>query len=221
MKNYKTFSVEKSLVYKELFLFLCITFGKKFVTNINAAKNTLMKKNILFLFIILTPFLLSAQAETDLATPNIPLDDEGTIRYKEVVKEDATQKDLFKRCVKWINKEYKSPGTITKTRDMVNGKIVINHTFRLKKVLESGTSTNAGDVLYEMTIRFKDGRYRAEITNFVMKKASRTPAEKWLDKSDNLYNAEYARQLDEFARAKMESLKKGMKPAKEYKEEEW
>ncbi len=178
-------------------------------------------KNTLFLFMIFMPFLLSAQLEAELTTPNIPLDDEGKIRYKEVVKEDATQKDLFKRCVKWINKEYKSPGTVTKTRDMVNGKIVINHTFRLKKTIESGTSINAGDVMYEMTIRFKDGRYRAEMTNFVVKKTSRTPAEKWLDKADSSYNPEYAKQLDEFANAKMESLKKGMKPAKEYKEEEW
>ncbi|NOR87903.1 MAG: DUF4468 domain-containing protein [Bacteroidales bacterium] len=180
-----------------------------------------MKKNILFLFVIFMPFLLSAQFEAESTSPNIPLDEEGKIRYKEVVKEEASQNDLFKRCVKWINKEYKSPNTVTKTRDMVNGKIVINHTFRIKNTLESGTSTNAGDVMYEMTIRFKENRYRVEMTNFFLKKTSRTPAEKWLDKSDAKYNPEYIKQLDEFSLALLESLKEAMKPAKVYKEEEW
>ena len=180
-----------------------------------------MKKNLLFLLLILVPFIMNAQDDALAEVPNLPLDDEGKIRYKEVVQEDATQKDLFKRCIKWINKEYKNPATVTPTRDMVNGKIVIAHTFRLKNTLESGTSVNAGTVMYNMTIRFKDGRYRVEMTDFVSKKASRTPAEKWLDKTNAAYNPEYAKQIDIFAKEKLESLKAGMQPAKVYKEEEW
>ncbi len=180
-----------------------------------------MKKNTLFLMMIFIPYLLIAQLEAEPSTPNIPIDEGGKIRYKEVVKEEASQNDLFKRCVKWINSEYKNPNSVTKTRDMVNGKIVIAHTFRVQNTLENGSSVDAGDVMYEMTVRFKDNRYRVEITGFYLKKTSRTPAEKWLDKTDASYNPAFAKQLDEFARAKMTSLKKGMKPAKVYKEEDW
>ena len=180
-----------------------------------------MKKNILLIIGFLAPFFIQAQIDAASATSDIPLDEEGHIRYKEVVKEPAGQKELFKRCVKWINKEYKSPSSVTPTRDMVNGKIVIRHTFRLKNTLESGIAVDAGDVMYEMTIRFKDNRYRVEMTNFILKKTSRTHAERWLDKSDSMYNPEYIKQLDEFARKQIASLKEGMKPAKVYKEEDW
>jgi len=180
-----------------------------------------MKQKSLFLLMILMPFLIMAQQEAISTSSNIPLDEEGQIRYKEVVKEQASQKDLFKRCVKWINKEYKNPSSVTPTRDQVNGKIVIRHIFRLNKTLESGTKTSAGDVMYQMTIRFKDNRYRVEMTNFVLRKTSRTPAERWLDKSDSMYNPEFIKQLDDFARAQIASLKEGMKPAKVYKEEDW
>lgn len=180
-----------------------------------------MKRNALFLLMILAPFFIKAQMEANADAPNVPLDEEGQIRYKEVVEEPASQQDLFKRCVKWINGEYKNPSTVTPTRDMVNGKIVITHVFRLQNTLETGTVTDVGDVMYDFTIQFKDNRYRLEMTNFVLKKASRFPAEKWLDKTSADYNPDYIRQLDVFAKGLIESLKAGMKPAKEYKEEEW
>jgi len=180
-----------------------------------------MKKNIILLLTLLAPLFMRAQIGTASSAPDIPLDDKGKIRYVEVAKQEGAQKDLFKRCVKWINSEYKNPSSVTPTRDMVNGKIVIRHTFRIYNAAENGVKTKGGEVLYDFIIRFKDNRYRMEMTNFIVKKTSRTPAEKWLDKSSKDYNPAYAKQLDEFAHMKMESLKQGMKPEKEYKEEEW
>jgi len=75
-------------------------------------------------------------------------------------------------------------------------------------------------VMYDMIIRFKDGRYRAEITNVILKRTSKFPAENWLPYGSHP-NAGYLQQLDDFANELMMSLKEGMKPEKEYQEEEW
>lgn len=179
-----------------------------------------MKKNLIILISILAPFVLLAQTDLSISPPQIPLDDEGTIRYVEVVQEEANAKDLFKRCVKWINVNYKNPNTVTPTRDMVNKKIVIRHSFRLISTLETGTTKNTGEVMYDMIIRFKDGRYRAEFTNVILKKTSKFPAENWLPNGSHP-NPGNLKQLDDFATALLASLKEGMKPEKEYKEEEW
>ena len=177
-----------------------------------------MKKKLIILLSLIAPFFISAQ--TDLSVSEIPLDEEGQIRYVELVKEDANATDLFKRCVKWINKEYKNPSSVTPTRDMVNKKIVIRHRFNLTQTLESGTTTSTGQVMYDMEIRFKDGRYRAEMTNFVLKKTSKFPCENWLPEG-TAPNSGNLQQLDAFAKEKLDRLKEGMKPPKVYKEEEW
>jgi len=179
-----------------------------------------MKKNIIILISIIAPFILSAQTELASTAPAVPLDEEGQIRYIELVKEDANAKDLFKRCVKWVNESYKNPTTVTPTRDMVNKKIVVRHSFRLSTTLESGTTRSTGEVMYDLIIRFKDGRYRAEMTNFILKKTSKFPAENWLP-TGTKPNPGNLQQLDHFAKELLSSLKEGMKPAKEYQEEEW
>lgn len=177
-----------------------------------------MKKNLIIILAIIAPFILKAQ--TDLSIPEVPLDEEGQIRYVELVKEEADATELFKRCVKWINQEYKNPSSVTPTRDMVNKKIVIRHRFSLTHSLESGTTAKGGEVMYDMIIRFKDGRYRAEMTNFVLRQISKFPCENWLP-DGTAPNSLNLGQLDAFAKEKLESLKQGMKPPKVYEEEEW
>lgn len=176
-----------------------------------------MKLKLAFLLSILFPVLLNAQ--TDMA-PQVPIDEEGQIRYVEVINQSGEAQDLFKRCVKWINGSYKNPATVTPTRDMVNKKIVIRHQFQLEGTTEEGVATKGGLVMYDMTIRFKEGRYRAEMTGFTLKTVSRFPAENWLPEGSNP-NPENIKQLDDFATALMASLKEGMQPEKEYEEEEW
>jgi len=183
-------------------------------------KIIMMRNKALLILLMFMPFFLMSQT-TEITMPDIPLDEEGNIRYIEVVNEDATSKDLFYRCVSWINKEFENPNSVTKKRDMVNGRIEIFHRFRVYNTLENGSKSAAGTVLYTLIIRFKDGRYRAEMTDFIIKRQIRTPANIWLDKTKIDYSPNYATQLDEFAKTKLESLKKGMMPEKVYQEEEW
>lgn len=179
-----------------------------------------MKKYLVIITCVIIPFIIKAQTDLASSAPQVSVDTEGTIRYVDVVEEDANAADLFKRCVKWINKEYKNPTTVTPTRDMVNKKIVIRHQFRLKSTTETGATTNEGDVMYDFNIQFKDGRYRYEMTNFVLKTISGSPCEEWLPNGSHP-NAANLQMLNEFATEKIESLKQGMKPEKEYVEEEW
>lgn len=180
-----------------------------------------MKNKALLMIMIFVPFFLMAQKNIQINMPEIPLDEKGKIKYVEVVKEDATKDELFKRCVRWINTEYKNPNSVISTRDMVNGKIEIHHQFRVYNTLESGTKTIAGTVLYKMIIRFKEGRYRVQMDDFIIKKTIRTDAEIWLDESHAEYSPSYATQLNDFSLAIIASMKKGMVPKKEYVEEEW
>ncbi len=152
--------------------------------------------------------------------PQVLLDDGGQIRYVEVIEQSGEAQDLFKRCVKWINGNYKNPATVTPTRDMVNKKIVIRHQFQLEGTNEEGVITKGGLVMYDMTIRFIDGRFRAEITNFTLNSASRFPAENWLPQGSHP-NAENLKQIDDFAKNLIASLKEGMQPEKEHVEEDW
>jgi len=180
-----------------------------------------MKNKALLILMIFAPFFLMAQSDEQISMPKIPLDDQGMIKYVEVVKEDATKAELFKRCVRWVNAEYKNPNSVISTRDMVNGKIELHHQFRVYNTLESGTKAIAGTVMYNMTIRFKDGRYRVQMNDFLIKRAIRTNAEIWLDETHAEYSPTYASQLNDYALAKLASLKKKMQPEKEVVEEEW
>lgn len=180
-------------------------------------KSILMKTKMFVLLSIIFPIILNAQTEN---APIVPIDEEGTIRYVEVVQQDGSAKDLFKRCVKWINGEYKNPATVTPTRDMEDKKIVVRHQFQLESTSAEGVKMKGGLVMYDMTLRFKDGRYRAEMTGFKLKSTSGTPAEEWLPEGSSP-NPVNLKQLNDFATAKIASLKEGMKPEKEYEEEEW
>jgi len=180
-----------------------------------------MKNKLVLILMIFAPFFLMAQSDDQINMPEIPLDESGMIKYVEVVKEDANKEELFKRCVRWVNSEYKNPNSVINTRDMVNGKIELHHQFRVYNTLESGTKAIAGTVMYTMIIRFKDGRYRVQMNDFLIKRTIRTNAEIWLDETHADYSPSYATQLNDFALEKLASLKKKMMPEKEIVEEEW
>ncbi len=176
-------------------------------------------KYFLLLVSFVMPLWMWAQ-DTQRATAEVPLDKTGKIRYKEVVEQEGTPTELFKLCVKWINTAYANPTAVTKKRDMADKKIVIKHLFPIY----DGEHTNAnktGHVLYTMTIQFREGRYKVEITDFLLKQVSRFPANRWLKEGSADYHPEYIAQLHTFATDMINDLKKGMLPKAEYQEEEW
>ena len=178
-------------------------------------------KTILFIATIFCSVILSAQTMVS----GLPIDDvTKLITYQEVVQEVGDKDSFFNSAIGWINSYYPNPVDVTKTRDPQTGKIEGLHRFKIKNTDAEGLVTDAGVIQYEFTLEFKEGRYRYNLTNFVFRQASRIAVEKWMDKKDPQYNANwdsYLTQVDEFAKGWIESLKAGMKPKPAAKDDEW
>ena len=176
----------------------------------------------LLTFVILGfPCALLAQS----ATPAIPVNPETKlITYQEVVKVAGSQKELYNRAIAWLNVNYKNPSDVTKVRNPENGLLEIFHRFDLHRIDEKGNKIDACIVVYTLRLELKDGRYRYKLSDMSLKQASRYPIERWLDKTDKAYNPNYElylSQVDSNVKALIESLKKGMLPGIQKKEDTW
>jgi hypothetical protein len=150
----------------------------------------------------------------------LPIDDDTQlITYREVVEEEGNKETFFISAVTWINGYYKKPMEVTKTRRAESGLIEGLHRFRIKNINEDGTKTDAGTIQYEFVLNFKEGKYRYTLTNFILRQSSAIPVEKWLNDSDPQKQS-YLKQIDEFAQSWIESLKEGMKPKAEPKDDD-
>lgn len=169
-------------------------------------------------------FIAGISLKAQVTTPSVPVDpDTKLITYKEVVTVPGHPGELFNRAISWINTQYKNPAEATKVRDQASGVIDIIHRIELTRD-DKGVARPAGIVDYAMKLEMKEGRYRYTITNFNYKDISRKPIEYWLDKKDKAYNPEfdnYLKQVDDFMRKLIESLKAGMQPPAPKKEDAW
>lgn len=171
--------------------------------------------------IIAIPGAMFAQEKA----PAMPINPETKlITYQEVIKVDGLQKELFNRAIEWINVCYKNPADATTVRNPESGIIEISHRFDLHRFDDKGNKIDAGIVVYNLRLELKDGRYRYKITDMSLKQASRYPIEHWLDKTDKAYNPNYELyliQVDKQVKTLIESLKKGMQPGIQKKEDIW
>jgi hypothetical protein len=176
--------------------------------------------------ILIAVFSLSSALAQEKTRLNMPLDETtGLITFKEVVNEPGSQDTLFNRCSTWLHTFYANPWEAAKVRDQSSGIIKIQHQFWIYDYDKDGNRKEAGLILYNAKIEFKENRYRYVIDNFVLKLASRYPVEKWLDTQAPDYNvkwAGYLEQIDSFVTNELiQSLKEKMKPAKVIKKDEW
>lgn len=173
------------------------------------------------LFLFFSSTMLFAQPEK----LELPIDEEtGFIKFSDVVDEEGTKDELFKRCVYWLNDFYKDPTRITTIRDVATGKIVGRHQFRVYYYEEDSLKQIGGMVKYTFVIEFKDDRYRYTIDELLLKSRTNMPVEKWLDKDDPAYDPRWDGYLQQIAMYVVEwssSLKEKMKPEKEITKDEW
>jgi len=180
---------------------------------------------VFFSILMVTFALITASAQDDTSL-NMPRDEAtGLITYKEVINEEGSKDSLFNRGSSWLHTFYSNPWEATKVRDQSTGLIKIQHQFRVYDFDELGNKKDAGMIIYNARIEFKENRYRVVVDNFVLKLVSRYPVEKWLDKNAPDYDAKwenYLKQIDSFVRDELlNSLKEKMKPGQEIKEDEW
>jgi len=171
-----------------------------------------------------TLMLAGLNVRAQETTFKMPVDPETKlITYKEVVTVPGTPAELFNRAIEWINEQYKNPVDATKVRDQASGVIEIIHRIEITRI-ENSSTLLAGRVDYSMKLEMKDGRFRYTITNFNMKDMSRQPLERLMDKNDQSYVPawdDYLKQVDDYSRKMIESLKLGMQAAAAKKPDTW
>lgn len=154
----------------------------------------------------------------------VPVDeDTKLITYKEVVQQEGGIDKLYKTAIAWVNANYKNPNEVTSIREPENGKLVLNHRFKISNVDKKGLKTDAGVINYTLKLEFKPGKYRYIFTDFTVQAVSKFPLERWLDKNDPQYTPAcdvWLYQVDTTVNGIIKSLKKGMVP-KVDKPDEW
>jgi hypothetical protein len=162
-----------------------------------------------------------------LVAPDLPISEKTKlITYSEVVQvEGLSAGQLFDKSLQWANGFYKNPKNVIRTSDKSNGKLVCKGRYRMNNPPnKKGVVTSAGDAMYKLTINFKDGRYKYEITEFNWMKTSAFPAERWFDTDSQSYSPvynSYLQQTDQKAKEVIETLKATMSSPPEKTEEDW
>lgn len=175
-------------------------------------------KKIAFIILLTVSIFSSGISYSQNITevPQMPIDSiTKLISYKEVVNENGTPDELYKRAIEWINSFYNNPTGVTRTRDPINHKIIGVAQIKIKRTDKDGVVLDAGNVAYTINIEFKENRYRYELTKFNHKRTSHFPIERWLDPKDPQYNSDcpdYLNQVHAYSLDLIENLKKGMKP---------
>ena len=181
-----------------------------------------MKKYVALIFFFLAGYFSFGQ--TNSPNAQLPVDpDSKLITYKEVVNQDGSKDILYDRGASWFRFFYKSPSSVLKIQDKVNGKIEGLGRFAISFVDDQGNKRDGGMIQYVIKLELKDNKYRYTLTDFNLKAASRYPLEKWLNKNDPAYNPQwdsYLYQVDTTMQSLARNLKEGMKP-KVIKKDEW
>jgi hypothetical protein len=175
-----------------------------------------MNKFVLSLvFVCITVAGVHAQKnKTPVVIPDLPTDSiTGLYSYQKVNQVPGVSKDqLYMRAFSWANKFYKNPGDVIREKDPASGKLVIKARFRISNDAgKSGVETAAGDVMYTLTMNFKEERYKFEITKINWQQVSYYPVERWKDTSSPTFKPEYAhylKQTDEFIKGVISDFEK-------------
>lgn len=170
-------------------------------------------------------FVLLQTAATHAQRATLPINpDNEKIRFQEVVHVEGSPKELFNRCVNWLNNYYKNPVRITHVRDQGAGLIAGRHSIRLHYTDDDGNKRDAASVFYEFTIELREDRFRYTFSDLVLRTASRFEIERWLDKDDPAYDPRWDDYLDQIAAYVDQwsrNLIEMMQPEPEVIEDDW
>ncbi|MBL7924935.1 MAG: DUF4468 domain-containing protein [Bacteroidia bacterium] len=182
-----------------------------------------MKNHLLTLLVmaLLLPVILPAQ------DASLPRDAKsGLISYSAVKEVAGTNSAaLYQRAIGWASAFYKNPADVIRERDSSGGKIVCKARFKIANPADKkGLVTDAGNVMYTLSIQFKDGRYRYEMTAFNWKQPSYFACEKWMDKTSASYlpvYESYLQQTTAEAIRVLNSLEKALSTAAAENKDDW
>jgi hypothetical protein len=181
-----------------------------------------MKRYFAFIIFLVAGYFSFGQTNTP--SPQMPVDpDSKLIMYREVVNQEGVKDILYDRGASWFSSFYKSPSSVLKLQDKVNGKLEGIGRFVISYIDDQGNKRDGGMIQYNIKLELKDNKYRYTLSDFNLKAASRYPLEKWLNKNDLGYNPQwdsYLYQVDTTMQSLVRNLKEGMQP-KVIKKDEW
>lgn len=121
--------------------------------------------------------------------------------YIEVVEQGGISGVLYDKALAWAMKYYKNPTNVVREKDREKGNLVARARFYTYYTdPKKGTKTRMGTIEYTLSLAFKEGRYRYEITRINVKATSYQGIEQWIDQNKKEYNyatASYLVQVDE------------------------
>ena len=169
-----------------------------------------------------------AQKSKDaVVVPELPVDAvSGLYSYENVVDVPGVSKDeLYNRTLAWANGFYKNPGDVIREKNSEQGKIIIKARFRISNEADKkGVVTQAGDVMYSLTLNFKDGKYKYEITKINWQQISYFPIERWNDTAAPSFKPAYLyylTQTDETIKSVIADFSKKITDPVKIKSSDW
>lgn len=165
--------------------------------------------------------------DVPVVIPEMPIDvDTKLISYADVVDIDSTtQQILYTRALAWAHSYYVNPKDVLREKNSAEGKIVIKARYRIYTTPDKeGTKVQSGDVIYTMTIDFKENKYRYNITDFTWKKRSAYPIERWMDDEADTFQpvyAAYLEQTNELMKELIASFTTRMATVEKVKDDDW
>ena len=176
-----------------------------------------MKKTCFIILLILgVQHAFSQKQKHTVNPPDMPMDSiTRLITFSDVVSLPGTTSEiLYQRAWDWAHKYYKNPADVIREYSKDEGMILIKARYKIfNEPDKKGVRTDAGDVMYSLQLRFRDGRYKYEISKFIWQKLSAYPAERWMDTSSPSYinaYAGYLRQTQEQANILINALEESL-----------
>ena len=173
------------------------------------------------------PFGLMAQKKTEPTWPPLTIDNKtNLIHYTEVPEVPGVKApDLYDRAFEWAKGYYKNYAEKLRTQDKEGGEMEIFARFPVFAYDKKGVKTTSTQALiqYTLTLQFKDGRYKYEITKINRKGQSYQPLEEWLDREDPdaVNHAFYLTDIDAEIKGVISNMKSALAASPDKGEEDW
>lgn len=122
---------------------------------------------------------------------DIPIDpDTGLAGYKSVVDVPSIASgDLYDRGLAWVNKFYVNPVGVLQKQDKAGAEIVGKARFKISKTDKKGVvNPNAGFVAYQITLQFKEEKFRYVIDRIRWEQPSYYDVSRWSDSTQSNYD---------------------------------
>ncbi len=184
-------------------------------------------KKTLFSALLLLLFMRASGQKNQPVAPDMPTDEKtGLISYSTVVETEPTlsTQELMARAAKWYKKFYPSVSTVITKVDTVNNEIDGKAQFWTYKMLKGNQKTQNLMIRYPFVMKFKQGKWKIDITNIKVVASSDLPLEKLLNSADPNVETNYAALNDAktYFENLLDSLKQAMAvPSTEKKSDDW